>query len=149
MKKLIIFNLKMNPSSLREAQILADLTQNYADKTNTEIVIAAPFVYIPKLKIKNLKLKIGAQNVFWANRGAYTGEISPAMLKDLGVEYVIIGHSERRNYLGETDEMINKKVKAALSTGLKVILCVSELSQIEKDLTGIVSLREMSRRDIN
>ncbi len=161
-KKLVIFNLKMNPSSLREARKLADFTQNYAEKFGgkAEIVIAPPFVYIPALKIINRKLKIGAQNAFWANEGAYTGEISPEMLKGLGVEYVIIGHSERRKYLCETDEMINEKVSTALKAGLKVILCVGEQKrelrsknyelrkaqnyvrdQLQKDLKGVLNLK--------
>lgn len=120
-----------------------------------ELVIAAPFVYLENLKpkTKNSKLKIGAQNVFWENQGVYTGEVSPLMLKNMGVEYVIIGHSERRKHLGETDEMINKKVSAALKTGLKTVLCVGEdlkirkrgpkavksfvKNQLKKDLKGI------------
>lgn len=115
----------MNPSSLREARTLAELTQNYAEKNkpNADMVIAAPFVYLNNLKSK---IKLAAQNAFWEEKGAFTGEISPLMLKNLGVRYVIIGHSERRKYLCETDEIINKKIKAALSAGLKVILCVGE-----------------------
>jgi len=138
MKKLIIFNWKMAPASLNQARTYTDLTQTYADKAgaDTEIVIAPPLVYLNDLKLKTpafakasagkQNLKLCAQDVFWENFGAYTGEISPVMLRKLGVEYVIIGHSERRQYLNETDEMINKKVLAALKAGLKVILCVGE-----------------------
>ncbi len=99
----------------------------------------------------SLAISLGAQDCFWAERGAYTGEISPADLKDLGVKYVIIGHSERRAYLKETDEMINLKLKAVLATGLAPIFCVGEtteeresggaeaavLSQIQKGLAGL------------
>ena len=132
-KKIIAFNWKMKPQSLLQAQTLAHLTQTCADKNNnTEIIIFPPFIYLQNLKIKNWKLKIGAQNIFWANQGHYTGEISPKMLKNLGVEYVIIGHSERRRHLNETDEMINKKVLATLKTELKVILCVGEPLEIRK-----------------
>lgn len=134
MKKIIAFNLKMAPQSLSQAQTLADLTQTYANKNNNaEIIIFPPFIYLNELinlktyKLKNLKF--GAQNCFWKNSGHYTGEISPKMLKNLGIEYVIIGHSERRQYLNETDEIINKKVLAALKTGLKVILCIGELKR--------------------
>ena len=157
-KKIIAFNWKMKPQSLLQAQTLAHLTQTCADKNNnTEIIIFPPFIYLQNLKIKNWKLKIGAQNIFWANQGHYTGEISPKMLKNLGVEYVIIGHSERRRHLNETDEMINKKVLATLKTELKVILCVGEpleirkkgkkavenfiKNQLEKDLKGIENLK--------
>ncbi|MBI5306694.1 triose-phosphate isomerase [Candidatus Wolfebacteria bacterium] len=143
MKKIFAFNWKMNPQSLSQARILADLTRNYANKNNNaEIIICPPFAYLNELK--NLKtkkfknLKIGAQDVFWENSGHYTGEISPKMLKNLGVEYVIIGHSERRQHLNETDEMINKKVLAALKAGLKVILCVGEPLAIRKKGKKIV-----------
>lgn len=132
--KLLVANWKMNPQTAAEAIQLA----RAIDKKN--VVIAAPFVYLANLKLKIKNSELCAQDVFWQEKGAYTGEISPMMLKKLGVEYVIIGHSERR-VLGETDEIINKKIKAALSVGLKIILCVSEKkfiqNQIRKDLKGI------------
>ncbi len=118
MNKLIIFNWKMN---------LADFIQADDVSGNIDVVVCPPFTHLEKIKkIMPAGFKLGAQNCFWENLGAYTGEISPVLLKSLGVEYVIIGHSERRNYIGETDEMINKKVLVALEAGLKVILCVGE-----------------------
>lgn len=119
--------------------------------SNAELVVCPPFTHIDKLAnlLKKTKVKLGSQDIFWENQGAYTGEISPTMLKKLGVEYVIVGHSERRKYLNETDEMINKKVLGGLKAGLKVILCVGEpqknikaaknyiKKQLEKDLGGI------------
>lgn len=134
MPKIIIANWKMNPASLKEATKLFDsILKNLNPKAkNLELVIAPPFVYLGSfsklLKTKNyqLKTKLGSQDVFWENKGAYTGEISPKILKNLGVEYVIIGHSERRQHLKETDEIINKKVIAAVKAGLKFILCVGE-----------------------
>ncbi len=143
MKKIIVFNWKMGPDSPQNANRLFNDYLKILQSTipalpagrynlKSKIIICPPFVYIePLLKILNLKseilnLKLGAQNVFGENQGHYTGEISPKMLKKLGVEYVIIGHSERRQIFGETDEMINKKVLAALEAGLKVILCVGE-----------------------
>jgi triosephosphate isomerase len=132
MKKLIAFNWKMNPDSRKEA---VKLLKEYS---GADAVIAPPFVYLNDLKtekIKNSKLKnlkLAAQDIFWEESGAYTGEVSPKMLKDLGVEYAIIGHSERRQYMNETDKMINKKIKASLSAGLKVILCVGEALAIRK-----------------
>ena len=146
MKKFLVFNWKMAPDSLKKA---GRLFGNYAKISKSELVIAPPFVYLSELK----NLKLASQDVFWENKGYYTGEISPKMLKNLGVEYVIIGHSERRKFLGETDEMINKKVLAALKAGLKIILCVGEnlsvrrrgkkaienfiKNQFQKDLNGL------------
>jgi len=128
MKKLIIFNLKMNAPDLSDWN--GDIKSSSA-----ELVVCPPFTHIDKMAnlLKKTKIKLGSQDVFWENSGAYTGEISPVMLKNLDVEYVIIGHSERRQYLGETDEMIVKKTRAALKTGLKVVLCISDLNQLEKD----------------
>ena len=170
MKKLIIFNWKMNPQSSGEARRL--LTYNLRLKTNNkkaEFIICPPFVYLSELSSvvgRKSSVKIGAQNCFWEDRGAFTGEISPLMLKNLGVEYVIAGHSERRKYLNETDEMINKKVLAALKSGLKVILCVGEIQrttndkrlttqtrnfvkkQLKKDLKGINKSLVVSRKSL-
>lgn len=123
MKKIIAFNWKMNPVSKKEA---GDLIK----ECSSGAIVAPPFVYFGLLK--NKKIKFASQDVFWEESGAYTGEVSPKMLKDLGVEYAIIGHSERRQHLGETDEMINRKIRASLFVGLKVILCVGETLVIRK-----------------
>ncbi len=132
-KSLIIANWKCNPTSLAEAKKLFNLVKRGVKSVrNVEVVICPPFVYVAGIKNKELKIKIGTQNIFWEEKGAYTGEISPLMLKDLGVDYVIIGHSERRIYFGETDEMINKKVKAAIKAKIIPILCVGE-TQKQKD----------------
>ena len=137
MKPLIVANWKCNPTTLEEAKKIF----KKANFPGAEVVICPPFIYLSSLGAK------GAQDCFWEEKGAYTGEISPKMLRDLGVEYVIIGHSERR-VLGETDEIINKKVKAALKAGLKPILCIGEKKgqdakkivndQLKKDLKGII-----------
>ncbi len=141
MKKLIIANWKMNPRSWKEAKRLFNAFKKL------KAVICPPFVYISKFKIQNSKLQLGAQNCHWEQSGAYTGEISPLMLRDLGCKYVIVGHSERRKHFRETDEMINKKLKAALKAGLRPILCIGENknqdakrvvnNQLKKDLKGI------------
>ncbi len=117
MKPLIIGNWKMNPSTVKEA---VELVEGIKDKDS--FVICPPFVFLPLFK----DVKKGAQDLFWEKEGAFTGEISPLMLKDLGCEYVIIGHSERREYFKETDEIVNKKVKAALENGLTPIVCIGE-----------------------
>ena len=103
-----------------------------------EVVLCPPFTALAAVRetIDGTKIALGAQNMFYEEKGAYTGEISPLMLKALGVEYVIIGHSERRQYFGETDELVNRKVKAAISHGLKPIICVGEsLEQREAGVT--------------
>jgi triosephosphate isomerase len=142
MKPLIIANWKMNPSTIKEAKELFDKVKN------TGAIICAPFVYLSELKSDNLC----AQNCYWESSGAYTGEISPNMLRDLGIAYVIIGHSERRMHFQETDEMINKKLKAALTADLKPILCIGEKKGenakevIEKQLK--YDLDEISEKDL-
>jgi triosephosphate isomerase (TIM) len=141
MKPLIVANWKCNPVTLKKAKTLFDsVGKGIKNIKNTETVVCPPFVYLSELKKMKggrSKIKLGGQDVFWENTGAYTGEISPEMLKDSGAQYVIIGHSERRKYQKETDEAINKKLKAALSAGLKAILCIDNLSQIKKDLNGL------------
>ncbi len=130
MKRILVLNWKMNPVTLEEALNLARAS-DYKD-----VIIAPPFIFIEEIAKILKKARIGAQNLSWENSltggGAFTGEVSASELKNLGVEYVIIGHSERRKYLGETDEMINKKVLASVSAGLKVILCIGEDSAIRK-----------------
>ncbi len=131
-KILIVANWKMNPSSLAEARKLFNLENKGTRRfKRVEVVICPPFIYLPVLKAK------GAQDCFWEEKGAFTGEVSAKMLKDFGVKYVILGHSERRKYQKETDETINKKIKAVISAGLKPILCVANLSQLEKSSKDI------------
>ena len=152
MKPLIVGTWKMNPTSLAEAkQLFNSVKEGVKDINDVETVICAPFVYLPILETQDSSLVLGAQDCFWEEKGAFTGEISPKMLKDLGCKYVIIGHSERRKHQQETDEMINKKIKAVLNSGLSPIVCigdrkkdsaedVKEIStQLEKDLAGLES----------
>ncbi|OGZ65901.1 MAG: triose-phosphate isomerase [Candidatus Staskawiczbacteria bacterium RIFCSPHIGHO2_02_FULL_43_16] len=126
MEKLIVANWKMNPGTQQEVIELFDavsrgITRNLT-QNNAEVVICPPFIYLPLLK----GLTLGAQNVSVEPKGAFTSQVSATQLKDLGVEYVIVGHSESRKYLHETDEEISKKLKTALAAGLKPILCVGE-----------------------
>ena len=102
------------------------------------MVVCVPFICLPAVKeaVAGSNIKLGAQNMHFKDSGAYTGEVSPLMLKALGIEYVIIGHSERRQYFAETDETVNLKAKAALAHGIKPIICVGEtLEQREKGIT--------------
>lgn len=126
-KKLIIGNWKMNPQSVKEAEILfGGISQAIKNIKNTEVVVCPPFPLISILKqFKNKKIAIGAQNVFYEQKGAYTGEVSPSLLRDLGVQYVIVGHSERRS-LGDSNEIVNKKLISVLKAKLTPVLCVGE-----------------------
>lgn len=124
---LVVGNWKCNPDNLTKAQELFNLIQKgIKPSENIEVIICPPFVWLIGLKMEAKGFKLGAQDCFWATKGAFTGEISPTMLKNLGCQYVILGHSERRIYLGETNEMIAKKLKTALEVGLKPILCIGE-----------------------
>ena len=127
MKKIIISNFKMNttPSEMKTySMALATKTS----ESKNQIIVCPPFTHLSVAKqfLDGSKICLGAQNVSDAEKGAYTGEISASMLKDLGVEYVIVGHSERRSKFKETDRLVNRKIKTALSCGLKVILCIGE-----------------------
>ena len=128
MKNLIVANWKMNPASQKEAEDIFEGIKNGVEGAEAEVVICPPFIYLSELK----GLTLGAQNIFYREGGAFTSGISGAMLKDLGVEYVIIGHSESRRYLKETDEIVNLKIKEALKYELKIIFCVGETAE-ERD----------------
>jgi len=125
-KKIVIGNWKMNPMTLKEAEkLFAGITKLLLKTKKTQVVICPPFIYLEKLKKISKKISLGAQDVFWGEVGAYTGEVSGEMLYDLGTRYVILGHSERRA-MGEKDGDINKKIKSSLASGLRPILCVGE-----------------------
>ncbi|MCX6763796.1 MAG: triose-phosphate isomerase [Candidatus Moranbacteria bacterium] len=136
MKRLVVGNLKMNLlSPLEREKYFEFFDKESANKEldNIEIVLCPPFVYLEAFKNwAGKKLAVGAQNMFAEMKGSYTGEISPAMVKNAGCDYVILGHSERRRYFLEKNEEINLKVMAALKVGLKPIICVGE-SQTEKE----------------
>jgi len=124
MKKLIIANWKMHPSTKKEAlRLFNALHSGLRANKKAEVVVAAPFVYLG-IK-KGAGFALAAQDCFWEKEGAFTGQISSVMLKSIGVKYVLCGHSEKRRF-GETDEMVNKKVKAVLGAGLIPVLCVGE-----------------------
>jgi len=133
-KKIIIGNWKMNPETFSEARELFNTVKREVKKIeNVDVVIAPPAIWLPQLKINDGdNVKIGAQNMHWEEKGAFTGEISPMMLKDAMVRYVIIGHSERRTNFGETDEMINAKILAAFKNKLTPILCIGEALEERK-----------------
>lgn len=135
---LIAGNWKMNTNiedGLKIAKGLVEFSNNF-DK-DRDILICVPFTSLYSIKevVKDSNVKIGAQNMYFEDKGAFTGEISPLMLKDIGVDYVLIGHSERRQYFGEDNELLNKKIKSAISHNIKPIVCVGEtLSQRENNI---------------
>jgi triosephosphate isomerase len=124
---IIAGNWKMN-NTIKEALTLIDGIKGNELNANVEAVVCVPFTAIKDVKeaLNDTNIKLGSQNIHWEDNGAFTGEISGPMLKELGVEYCIIGHSERRQYFNETDDTVNKKVKAALGHGIKPIVCVGE-----------------------
>jgi triosephosphate isomerase len=137
-KTLIAGNWKMYKTPSESIDFVEKLIKNLKNYEDRDILICPPFtsLYPVSQIIKNSSVKLGAQNVYFENEGAFTGEISPIMLKDIGVEYVICGHSERRNIFGEIDEIINKKVKKVTENGMRPILCVGEkLEEREKGQT--------------
>ncbi|MBQ7191142.1 MAG: triose-phosphate isomerase [Kiritimatiellae bacterium] len=126
--KIVAGNWKMNKLPSEAAALIDGIKDQVKDVQGVEVVVCPPFTDLKDAAaaVKGSNVALGAQNVAWAESGAFTGEISAGMLKDLGVEYVIIGHSERRQYFGETDDTVNKRLKAALKAGLKPIVCVGE-----------------------
>lgn len=132
MKKYLIFNWKMSPASLKETEPILNIFKK--NKSLFKVIVVPPFIYLEKSKIilKN-KLFLAAQDVFWQNRAPATGEISPLMLKSIGVQYIIVGHSERKKYFGETDKIINLKIRACLNNGLIPILCIGEKERKDKE----------------
>lgn len=138
-KKIIVANWKMNPSSQDDALRLVKGILAQRLSKNVEHVIAPPFIYLDLIKKAcGREIKLAAQNIYWAERGSYTGEISGLMAKNIGCDYAIIGHSERRYKMGETDETVNLKLKAALKFGLIPILAVGEKEK-EDDIIKVLT----------
>ena len=126
-RKVIAGNWKMNMLPNEAIDFIQELTPLVKD-TKNDVILCVPYtdLFYALLHVQGTNIKIGAQNMHWEEKGAYTGEVSAQMLKSIGVEYVIIGHSERRQYFAETDETVNKKIKSALAHELKPIVCVGE-----------------------
>ena len=133
-KKVIAGNWKMNMLP-NEAMAFIESISPLVKDTKHEVILCVPYtdLFYSLLTAQGTNIKIGAQNMHWEEKGAYTGEVSGKMLKSIGVEYVIIGHSERRQYFAETDETVNKKVKAAFENELKPIVCVGESLEQKED----------------
>ena len=143
-KKIIAANWKMNMTQSESEAFITTFLREIGDLSEVEIVIIPPFTAIPRvsgLLTQTQNVKVGAQNMYWERGGAFTGEISPALLRDLFVRYVVLGHSERRALFDETDEIVNRKVHAAHEAVIRPIVCVGEtLEQREKgDVEKILS----------
>ena len=136
-RKVIAGNWKMNKTPIEVVSFMETFPELVKD-TEAEVILCAPYIDVMVLMklADDTNIKVGVQNMHYEESGAYTGEVSPKMLRDIGVDYVIIGHSERRAYYNETDESVNKKLKAAFNYNLKPILCVGEtLEQREEGIT--------------
>ena len=152
-KYVIAGNWKMNKTPAQAAELINEMKPLVAD-AQCEVVLCVPFVDITAAveAARGSNIKIGAENIHWAESGAFTGEISGDMLKAAGAEYVIIGHSERRQYFGETDDTVNARLKAAIAHGLHPIVCVGEtLEQREKNITveTVAMQTKIAFRDIS
>jgi triosephosphate isomerase len=136
----IIANWKMNPQTLKDAERLFAAVEKIAENSeNVKVVICMPSVYLGLLSASAQGgIAFGSQNCSWEQRGPYTGEVSPAMLKSVNCDYVILGHSERKAIFAENEEVINKKLKAALAAGLTPILCIGEKEDEKEQMKGVL-----------
>jgi triosephosphate isomerase (TIM) len=140
-KPLVAGNWKMNKTLVEAASLAREIRQGYQETMAAEVVLAPPFTALSAVaqEIRGSAIQLAAQDMFWEKQGAFTGEISPAMLIDAGCRLVIIGHSERRQYFGETEATVNKKIRAALAADLTPIVCIGEtLAQREAEETMAV-----------
>jgi triosephosphate isomerase len=147
-KKVIAGNWKMNKDLHQSQKLVSEIINGLGKDTKAEVIVCPPFTSLSEVNslLKGTQIKLGAQNMYYEESGAYTAEISADMLKSVGCEYVILGHSERRVIFNETDELINKKIKAALAKGLKSIFCFGELlEQRENDETMQVVSRQVEK----
>jgi len=134
-------NWKMHKTVAEAEELVSQLMAASADMMEAEVVVIPPFTALNKVKntLCESPIQLGAQNMYWEDQGAYTGEISPPMLVEAGCRYVVIGHSERRQFFGETNETVNKKINAALYHGLLPILCVGDIG------TGLTATPEQAQ----
>ncbi len=157
-KPFIAGNWKMNKTVPEAVELVKALKERSEHLENAELVVIPPFTALSEIKkvIEGSTIQLGAQNLFWEEKGAFTGEISPLMLQDAGCQFVVIGHSERRQYFGETDESVNKKIKTALAYDLMPIVCIGEsleerekgetINKVETQITE--GLKDLSSEDM-
>jgi triosephosphate isomerase len=157
-KPFIAGNWKMNKTVLESIDLVKQLKTDLSRVEGVEVAVAPPFtaLYAVRKELEGSPIQLAAQNLFWEEKGAFTGEIAPIMLKEVGCHYVILGHSERRQFFGETDETVNRKTRATLKQGLKVIFCIGEtlkereegktFAVIERQVTG--GLKDISKEEM-
>jgi len=147
--KIVIANWKMNPLHSSQAELLVrKISRGIKDVKGVKVIICPPFIYLPLVRklIDHNKVELGGEDLFWAPQGPYTGAISGAMLKNIGCNYVLVGHSERRFFFRETDKIVNNKVRAALREGLIPVLCIGErLKEERSGRTFTVLKREIKK----
>jgi triosephosphate isomerase len=147
-KKVIAGNWKMNNDLSESQNLISKLISGLSnEKVNCDVIVCPPFTSLSEANslLKKSIIKLGAQNMYFEENGAFTGEISASMLKNTGCEYVILGHSERRTIFGETDQVINKKIKKALQSDLLPIFCVGEsLQERESEVTNDIIKRQIT-----
>ena len=152
----VVANWKLNPIAEKKARVLFSniqdsVREHIEDLGDVEVVICPPFPYLSALREEQKtdkeeqQIEIGAQDCFWEEKGAFTGEVSSLMLWDMGCKYVILGHSERRKYFSETDKIVQKKIKASFACGLRPIVCIDNLDQVKAATKG---LEEEQKRKI-
>jgi triosephosphate isomerase len=140
-------NWKMNKTVGEALDLIRELKTALSGVKGVEVAVAPPFTALHAVhkELEGSSIRLAAQNLYWEEKGAFTGEISPLMLKEVGCQYVIIGHSERRQFFGESDETVNRRIKAAFAQGLRVIFCIGEtLREREETKTFIVIERQVS-----
>jgi triosephosphate isomerase len=145
-RPIIAGNWKMNNNSAESVELVSQLREMISGVKEVEVVVAPPYTALGAVAtaIKGSTIALSSQNIFWEEKGAFTGEISPSMLKDIGCQYVIVGHSERRQYFGETNETVNKRLKATLDASLTPIVCIGEtLEERDADKTLPVIERQV------
>ncbi len=147
-RPLIAGNWKMNKNSAESIELVSQLREMVSDVEEVEIVVAPPYTALGSVAdaIKGSNIFLAAQNVFWEESGAFTGEVSPLMLKDIGCQYAIVGHSERRQYFSENNETVNRRLKAALKTSLIPIVCIGEVLE-EREAEKTLSVIEQQLKE--
>lgn len=148
---LIAGNWKMNNNDAESVELVSKLREMISGVKEVEVVVAPPYTALGSVAevIKDSNISLSAQNMFWEEKGAFTGEISPSMLKDIGCQYTIIGHSERRQYFGETNETVNKRLKAALKASLIPIVCIGETLEEREAAKTLAVIEQQLKEGLN
>jgi len=150
-RPIIAGNWKMNNTSAESVELVSQLREMISDVKEVEVVVAPPYTALGSVAaiIKDSNIFLSAQNIFWEEKGAFTGEISPSMLKDIGCQYAIVGHSERRQYFGETNDTVNKRLEAAIKVSLTPIMCIGETLEEREAGKTLTVIEQQMREGLN